>query len=139
MAEHPKTTEMVGHVPAGERGKQFPPFDRETFASQLVWLAIAFITIYLIIGRFAIPRRRSDRRALHAPRGAAACPAAACDPVAPRPARPAGREGGSRRESSDGAESGNGGRPSAFRARRLSAQGAAGTGSDRAIDQTATP
>lgn len=56
MAEQPKTTEMVGHVPAGERGKQFPPFDRETFASQLLWLAIAFIALYLIIGRLAIPR-----------------------------------------------------------------------------------
>ena len=35
---------------------QFPPFDKETFASQLVWFAIFFIALYVLIGRFAIPR-----------------------------------------------------------------------------------
>jgi F-type H+-transporting ATPase subunit b len=35
---------------------QFPPFNKETFASQLVWFAIFFIALYVLIGRFAIPR-----------------------------------------------------------------------------------
>jgi F-type H+-transporting ATPase subunit b len=42
-------------VPAGGRGP-FPPFQKETFASQLLWFAIAFIALYLIISRLAIPR-----------------------------------------------------------------------------------
>jgi F-type H+-transporting ATPase subunit b len=35
---------------------QFPPFNKETFASQLVWFAIFFIALYVIISRLAIPR-----------------------------------------------------------------------------------
>ena len=35
---------------------QFPPFDKSTFASQLVWFAIFFIALYAIIARLAIPR-----------------------------------------------------------------------------------
>ena len=35
---------------------QFPPFNKETFASQLIWFAIFFIVLYVLIGRFAIPR-----------------------------------------------------------------------------------
>ena len=35
---------------------QFPPFDKQTFASQLVWFAIFFIALYVLIARFAIPR-----------------------------------------------------------------------------------
>ena len=34
----------------------FPPFNKETFASQLVWFVIFFIALYVLIGRFAIPR-----------------------------------------------------------------------------------
>lgn len=34
----------------------FPPFQKETFASQLVWLAITFVVLYLMISRVAIPR-----------------------------------------------------------------------------------
>ena len=35
---------------------QFPPFNKETFASQLVWFAIFFVALYVIISRLAIPR-----------------------------------------------------------------------------------
>jgi F-type H+-transporting ATPase subunit b len=35
---------------------QFPPFNKETFASQLIWFAIFFVVLYVLIGRFAIPR-----------------------------------------------------------------------------------
>lgn len=41
-------------VPHGKPG--FPPFNKETFASQLVWLAITFVALYLIISRIAVPR-----------------------------------------------------------------------------------
>lgn len=34
----------------------FPPFQADTFASQLFWFAIAFVVLYLIISRLAIPR-----------------------------------------------------------------------------------
>jgi F-type H+-transporting ATPase subunit b len=51
MAETNAHTE----VPAG--GKEiFPPFQKETFPSQLFWLAITFIALYLIMARIALPR-----------------------------------------------------------------------------------
>src|SRR5689334_17166216 len=34
----------------------FPPFERETFASQLFWFAVLFVALYVIISRLAIPR-----------------------------------------------------------------------------------
>ena len=36
--------------------KAFPPFAQETFVSQLLWLAIAFIALYAIIAKLAIPQ-----------------------------------------------------------------------------------
>src|SRR3954454_24462647 len=35
---------------------QFPPFQKETFASQLIWLAVFFIGLYLLMSRVALPR-----------------------------------------------------------------------------------
>jgi F-type H+-transporting ATPase subunit b len=40
----------------GQHGSAFPPFDPSTFASQLVSLAIAFVALYLIVSRIALPR-----------------------------------------------------------------------------------
>jgi F-type H+-transporting ATPase subunit b len=34
----------------------FPPFQSETFASQLFWLAIAFAALYLLASRLVLPR-----------------------------------------------------------------------------------
>ena len=34
----------------------FPPFQKETFASQLIWLALFFIGLYLLMSRVALPR-----------------------------------------------------------------------------------
>ena len=42
-------------VPGGGK-PPFPPFNKDTFASQLVWFAIFFIALYVIIARLAIPR-----------------------------------------------------------------------------------
>jgi F-type H+-transporting ATPase subunit b len=42
-------------APAGHKAP-FPPFQKDTFASQLVWLVIAFVALYLLISRVAVPR-----------------------------------------------------------------------------------
>ena len=42
-------------VPSGGK-PPFPPFQKETFASQIVWLVITFVALYLLISRVAIPR-----------------------------------------------------------------------------------
>ena len=34
----------------------FPPFDPATFPNQLIWLALAFAALYLIMSRVALPR-----------------------------------------------------------------------------------
>jgi len=57
MAEsHGGAENTTAHTEAdgGEGG--FPPFDSSTFASQLVSLAIAFVALYLIVSRIALPR-----------------------------------------------------------------------------------
>jgi F-type H+-transporting ATPase subunit b len=54
MAEKPITS--LEHIPAAEHGKGFPPFNPETFASQLVWLVLVFGVLYLLMSRIALPR-----------------------------------------------------------------------------------
>jgi len=49
MATEAHTEHPGGKIP-------FPPFNKETFASQLFWLAFFFIALYVIIARLAIPR-----------------------------------------------------------------------------------
>ena len=43
----------------GGHGGGFPPFESSTFASQLVSLVIAFVALYLIVSRIALPRVES--------------------------------------------------------------------------------
>lgn len=55
MAE---TTHAGTEVPAGEHHASgaFPPFASDTFLSQIIWLAIAFGLLYLLMSRIALPR-----------------------------------------------------------------------------------
>jgi len=54
MAEQ-KATGAHTEQPGGHTGV-FPPFDKTTFASQIVWLVIFFVALYLLIARVAVPR-----------------------------------------------------------------------------------
>src|SRR5215468_4024031 len=40
----------------GGHGGGFPPFESSSFASQLVSLVIAFVALYIIVSRIALPR-----------------------------------------------------------------------------------
>jgi F-type H+-transporting ATPase subunit b len=41
---------------AGKASSGFPPFDPALFASQLVWFALSFIALYVIMSRFVLPK-----------------------------------------------------------------------------------
>lgn len=57
MAEsHGGAKGATAHTEADGHKAPFPPFQKDTFASQLVSLLIAFVALYLIVSRIALPR-----------------------------------------------------------------------------------
>jgi F-type H+-transporting ATPase subunit b len=57
MAEsHATGTTAHTEVPSNHGKPEFPPFNKDTFASQLVSFAVAFALLYVIVSRFALPR-----------------------------------------------------------------------------------
>jgi F-type H+-transporting ATPase subunit b len=58
VAESPGNAKgTTAHTEAdGGHKAPFPPFQKDTFASQLVSLLVAFVALYLIVSRIALPR-----------------------------------------------------------------------------------
>ena len=56
MAESHGDKGTSAHTAADGGKPAFPPFQKDTFASQLVSLLIAFVALYLIVSRIALPR-----------------------------------------------------------------------------------
>ena len=50
------TNGTSSHTETEGGAHSFPPFQSDTYASQLVSLAIAFVALYLIVSRVALPR-----------------------------------------------------------------------------------
>lgn len=54
-AELETTVQESTEIPA-DQGAAFPPFESDTFASQIIWLALTFGALYYLMSRMALPR-----------------------------------------------------------------------------------
>ena len=50
------TTTTGTQAPGGHGPAPFPPFQKDTFASQLFWLALCFVALYVLMSKVALPR-----------------------------------------------------------------------------------
>jgi F-type H+-transporting ATPase subunit b len=48
--------EPTAHTEAPAGQKAFPPFETQNFPSQLLWLTISFVLLYVLMSRVALPR-----------------------------------------------------------------------------------
>jgi F-type H+-transporting ATPase subunit b len=56
-SEHLMATPTTGtEAPGGHGPGPFPPFQKDTFASQLFWLAVCFVALYVLMSKVALPR-----------------------------------------------------------------------------------
>jgi F-type H+-transporting ATPase subunit b len=62
---HGEAKGTTSHTEADAHGRSFPPFQKDTFPSQLVSLLIAFAALYMIVKRIALPRVGSLLDARH--------------------------------------------------------------------------
>jgi len=56
MAQAQTTHETTEAHGAAEHKPGFPPFETETYAGQLLWLAITFAALYFLLSRLVLPR-----------------------------------------------------------------------------------
>jgi F-type H+-transporting ATPase subunit b len=47
---------MTAHTAVPEPRAGFPPFQKDTFASQLIWLAVSFVVLYVVAAKIGLPR-----------------------------------------------------------------------------------
>ena len=51
-----QAVEGAAHAADHSAGAAFPPFDTSTYTSQLFWLAISFVLLYVLLSRVILPR-----------------------------------------------------------------------------------
>ncbi|WP_300545735.1 F0F1 ATP synthase subunit B' [Maricaulis sp.] len=64
-APHTEAAQHAADAAADHASGVFPPFDPTYFSSQLFWLAISFIALYIALDRFILPKIKTtieDRR-----------------------------------------------------------------------------